>query len=39
MNTTGSQTKPAFAQLGTRPAGIALHSSNHVTPVALSAWK
>ena len=30
---------PAFSKLGVRPAGVALHSSNHASPVALSAWK
>lgn len=32
-------TRPAFSTLGARPAGVALHSSNHATSVALSAWK
>lgn len=30
---------PAFSKVGVRPAGIALHSSNHASVVALSAWK
>ncbi|WP_263598817.1 hypothetical protein [Brevibacterium gallinarum] len=30
---------PAFSKIGVRPAGVALHSSNHNSPIALSAWK
>lgn len=38
-NTATTAEKPAFSKLGTRPAGVALHSSNHSGVVALSSWK
>jgi hypothetical protein len=30
---------PAFSKVGVRAAGIAVHSSNHATVIAMSAWK
>ncbi|MGY5765355.1 hypothetical protein ACXET9_09140 [Brachybacterium sp. DNPG3] len=38
-NSTSNASKPAFSKVGTRPAGIALHSSNHATATAFSVWK
>ena len=38
-NATSSTQKPAFSKVGVRPAGIALHSSNHAVALAFSAWK
>lgn len=38
-NATNTAQQPAFSKVGVRPAGIALHSSNHAVALAFSAWK